>query len=68
MWGSTVKKSSHFQLLTGLLFLQRSVTWGRYAKNEFGIQVVYHPHVKTMIEYESEIIRLLDATGLQPVL
>ena len=36
----------------------------RYAKNEFGIQVVYHPHVKTMIEYESEIIRLLDATGL----
>ena len=37
---------------------------GRYTAGEFGIQVVYHPHIKTMVETESEICRLMDATGL----
>ncbi|MCI9485207.1 MAG: TIM barrel protein [Clostridiaceae bacterium] len=45
-------------------FLQKVKDMGEYTKNEFGIDVVYHPHVKTMIEYENEIERLMDFTGL----
>lgn len=45
-------------------FLTKIKDMGNYTKNEFGIEVVYHPHIKTMIEYESEIIRLMDFTGL----
>lgn len=37
---------------------------GRYTEEEFGIQVVYHPHIKTMVEYEEEIERLMNFTGL----
>lgn len=45
-------------------FLTKIREMGEYTRQEFGIEVVYHPHIKTMIEYESEIIRLLDFTGL----
>ena len=45
-------------------FLTKIRDMGEYTKNEFGIEVVYHPHIKTMIEYEDEIIRLMDFTGL----
>ena len=58
------EKKQSFSASDWAAFFAKVRDMGRYAKNEFGIQVVYHPHVKTMIEYESEIIRLLDATGL----
>lgn len=45
-------------------FLTKIDAMGKFTKNEFGIDVVYHPHVKTMIETEDEIIRLMDFTGL----
>lgn len=45
-------------------FFTKIRTMGEYTKNEFGIDVVYHPHIKTMVEYEDEIVRLMDATGL----
>lgn len=45
-------------------FLGKVRDMGIYTKEEFGIEVVYHPHVKTMVEYEAEIIRLMDFTGL----
>lgn len=45
-------------------FFRKIREMGEFTENEFGISVVYHPHVKTMIEYEDEIIRLLDSTGL----
>ena len=45
-------------------FLTKIRQMGEYTRNEFGIEVVYHPHIKTMIEYEDEIIRLMDFTGL----
>jgi len=34
-----------------------------YAKNEFGITVVFHPHAHTIVETEDEIIDFLDKTG-----
>lgn len=37
---------------------------GAFAQEEFGLMMVYHPHIKSLIETEEEIIRLLDATGL----
>lgn len=37
---------------------------GQYVQSEFGIQVVYHPHIKTMVESESEIVRLMEFTDL----
>lgn len=45
-------------------FLTKIKDMGEYTQNEYGIEVVYHPHIKTMIEYEDEIIRLMDFTGL----
>lgn len=45
-------------------FLKKIREMGDYTRGEFGIDVVYHPHVKTMIEYEDEIERLMDFTGL----
>ena len=46
-------------------FLYKVRDLGRYVQEEFGIQMVYHPHIKTMIETESEIIRLMEFTGLK---
>lgn len=37
---------------------------GRFTEEEFGIKTVYHPHIKSLIETEEEIIRLMDYTGL----
>lgn len=37
---------------------------GEFARREFGLMMVYHPHIKSLIETEEEIARLLDATGL----
>jgi inosose dehydratase len=35
----------------------------RYAKDEFGITVVFHPHVRTIVETEEEILDFMDKTG-----
>ena len=45
-------------------FLTKIREVGEYTRNEFGIEVVYHPHIRTMIEYTDEIVRLMDFTGL----
>lgn len=45
-------------------FLTKIRDMGQYVESEFGIQVVYHPHIKTMVESEREIIRLMEFTGL----
>ncbi len=47
------------------VFFEKIREMGEYTKNEFGIEVVYHPHMKSMVEYEPEIIRLMDYTGLR---
>lgn len=46
-------------------FLEKIRRMGEFTKNEFGIEVVYHPHIRTMIETEAEIERLMDYTGLR---
>ncbi len=33
-----------------------------YAAGEYGVRTVFHPHVGTLIEYEDEIVRLLEDT------
>jgi inosose dehydratase len=38
---------------------------GHFTKNEFGIETVFHPHIRSLIETEDEIIRLIDHTGLR---
>ncbi|MDR1771462.1 MAG: sugar phosphate isomerase/epimerase [Hungatella sp.] len=45
-------------------FLEKINQMGKFTKEEYGIEVVYHPHIKSMIETEEEIIRLMDYTGL----
>ncbi|MDR1900869.1 MAG: sugar phosphate isomerase/epimerase [Treponema sp.] len=37
---------------------------GAYTKEEFGIETVFHPHIRTLIETEDEIIRMMDYCGL----
>ena len=38
---------------------------GRFTQNEFGIETVFHPHIRSLIETEAEIVRLIDHTGLR---
>lgn len=35
-----------------------------FTKEQYGIEVVYHPHVKTLVEYEKEIEELMELTGM----
>lgn len=35
-----------------------------FARDEYGIEVVYHPHIKSMVETNGEIVRLLEYTGV----
>ncbi len=37
---------------------------GRYTLEEFGIETVYHPHIRSLIETHEEILRMMDFTGL----
>lgn len=38
---------------------------GEYTQDVFGIETVFHPHIKSLIETEAEIRRLMDHTGLR---
>lgn len=58
------EKKQTFSATDWTIFLTKIRDMGRYVESEFGIQMVYHPHIKTMIESESEIIRLMEFTGL----
>ncbi len=45
-------------------FLDMFKELGNYTKNEYGIETVWHPHIKTLIETEDEIIRMMEHCGL----
>ncbi len=36
--------------------------YNNYVKNEYGLKIVFHPHVKTTVEYEKEIIELMECS------
>jgi inosose dehydratase len=38
---------------------------GRFTQEEFGIETVYHPHIRSLIETKDEITRMMDHTGLR---
>lgn len=46
-------------------FLEKIRRMGEFTRDTYGIEVVYHPHIKSMIETEAEIERLMDYTGLR---
>ncbi|MCP1109514.1 sugar phosphate isomerase/epimerase family protein [Ohessyouella blattaphilus] len=58
------EKKEHFTAEQWHDFLEKIAQMGRFTREEYGIEVVYHPHIKSMIETEEEIIRLLEYTGL----
>ena len=37
---------------------------GKYTFQKYGIETVYHPHIRSLIETKQEILNLLDETGL----
>lgn len=43
-------------------FFQKIKDMEQFTKEEYGIEVVYHPHIKSMVETEEEILRLLAET------
>ncbi|UWP57901.1 sugar phosphate isomerase/epimerase family protein [Ruminococcus gauvreauii] len=63
--GKYSEKKVDMDAETWRTFFQKIKDMGEYTKNFFDIEVVYHPHIKTMVEYEEEIIRLMDFTGLR---
>jgi len=45
-------------------FLKKIHHMAQFAEAEYGVEVLYHPHIKSMIETETEITRLMEYTGL----
>lgn len=37
---------------------------GEYTQGQYGIATLFHPHIKSLVETEDEILRLMDTTGL----
>lgn len=37
---------------------------GEFTKNQYGIETIFHPHIKSLVETEDEITRMMDFTGL----
>lgn len=37
---------------------------GKYTSEQYGIETVYHPHIRSLIETRDEILRMMDFTGL----
>lgn len=37
---------------------------GKYTSTQYGIETVYHPHIRSLIETREEILRMMDFTGL----
>lgn len=59
---SEKKKGMSVQVWDG--FLTKIRDMADFTKKEYGIDIVYHPHIKSMVETESEIVRLLEYTGV----
>lgn len=62
--GKYSEKKKSFDAAVWDSFFGKIREMGRYTNENYGIEVVYHPHIKTMIEYEDEIVRLMNYTGL----
>ena len=58
------EKKVNFTPQTWNKYLDMFRELGKFTEKEFGVQTVYHPHIKSLIETEEEILRLLDYTGL----
>lgn len=58
------EKKADYSAALWTKYLAMFQTLGQFTEEEFGIQTVYHPHIKSLIETEEEIIRLMDYTGL----
>lgn len=37
---------------------------GKYSLSEYGIETVFHPHIRSLIETHEEVLRLMESTGL----
>ena len=62
--GDRSEKKAGFSAEVWDNFLTKIRDLGDFTRENYGISVVYHPHIKTMIETEAEIERLMDFTGL----
>lgn len=58
------EKKADYTAGTWKKYLDMFQKLGEFTEKEFGVQTVYHPHIKSLIETEDEILRLLDYTGL----
>lgn len=62
--GQFSEKKENFSSQVWSEFLEKIRLLGLFAKEEYGLEVVWHPHIKSMIETEEEIVRLMNYTGL----
>ena len=63
--GTYSEKKSGFSGKIWTQFLEKIKLLVSYARESFGIQVVYHPHIRSMIETEAEIIRMMEHTDVE---
>ena len=62
--GSYSEKKAAFTNETWNKYMTMLKELGKYTRSEYGIETVYHPHIKSLIETEQEILRLMDYADL----
>lgn len=62
--GQFSEKKGLFSASTWRHYLRMFKEIGEYTKAQYDIETVFHPHIKSLIETEEEIIRLLNETNL----
>ncbi len=58
------EKKNNFDNSTWEKYSTMFLELGKYTLGTHGIETVYHPHIRSLIETREEIIRMMDFTGL----
>jgi len=65
---SNVGKYSEFKKImtreTWVGYIRMIKEMAEYTMQEYGIEILYHPHIKSLVEYENEIIDLMDIANI----
>lgn len=59
---SELKKTMPRETWVG--YIQMIKEMAEFTKQEYGIEILYHPHIKSLVEYENEIVDLMDIANV----
>ena len=62
--GRFSEKKEHYSGGTWEKYFRMFKEMGEYTLNSFGVETVFHPHIKSLVETEDEICRMMDFCNL----